>query len=96
MSIQMPSILDCNASNCAYNRDEKCHAIAITVGGGACPLCDTSWMSPKKGGMPDVSGGVGACKVESCQFNRSLECGAEGIHIKLHASHADCGTFKKR
>jgi hypothetical protein len=32
----------CEVSRCAYNLDNQCHAIAITVGGDAAhPRCDT-------------------------------------------------------
>ncbi|MDD4954535.1 MAG: DUF1540 domain-containing protein [Candidatus Omnitrophica bacterium] len=93
----MPKILECNATVCAYNADNKCHAFAITVGGGGnCPMCDTGIIQSQKGGIPNVIGGVGACKEEDCQFNNSLECSANGIKVKLHTSHADCATFKQK
>jgi hypothetical protein len=33
MAMMMPNILDCNMSDCSYNADKECHAMAITVGG---------------------------------------------------------------
>jgi len=74
--------------------EEKCHAMAITVGGGACPLCDTVMTASKKGGVAKAIGCVGACKVENCRFNKSLECGANSIHVKMHDDHTECSTFQ--
>lgn len=93
---EMPSVFECMMEDCAYNTAKKCHAMAITVGGGMCPLCDTAMKAAKKGGVMDTMGAVGACKVEGCQFNDSLECGANGIRVTLHERHAECGTFKAR
>lgn len=78
------------------NQEERCHALAITVGGGDCPLCDTSVMSMKKGGAFEAKGGVGACKVEKCQFNESLECTADSIHVGIHDNHPECCTFEAK
>jgi hypothetical protein len=94
--MEMPKVLDCLMLDCAYNMTRQCHAMAITVGGGMCPLCDTVIKAEKKGGVADMTGSVGACKVEDCKFNESLECSAGGIHVALHEQHAECGTFKKR
>jgi hypothetical protein len=44
----------------------------------------------------DVTGAVGACKVDTCKHNDALECTASGIHVKVHAGHADCVTFVHR
>ena len=94
--VEMPKVIECLMDECAYNADKECHARAITVGGGACPMCDTAMKSVKKGGVIDMIGSVGACKVENCRFNDSLECSAVGISVMLHDQHAECGTFKAR
>jgi hypothetical protein len=88
----MSKILDCEATNCAYNRDRKCHTPGITIGDTE-PICDTFYPKDMKGGQKDIIGGVGACKVESCQYNNSLECSADGIQIKMQSSHPDCATY---
>lgn len=93
---EMPKVFECMMTDCAYNTDKKCHAMAITVGGGRCPLCDTVMKASKKGGVMDMNGSVGACKVENCQFNDSLECDAGGIRVTMHQQHAECATFKSR
>lgn len=91
----MPKIIDCEVGECSFNKDSKCHAIAITVGGPE-PACDTFMSGKRKGGVMDMTGGVGACKVEDCAFNQSLECSAGGIEVSMHSHNAECGTFKKR
>lgn len=93
--MQMPKITNCNANECAYNKDNMCHAIGITIGGPE-PACDTFWNNNKKGGAMDMMGGVGACKVENCAFNQAFECSAKGIAVRTHTTHADCATFKQK
>ncbi|MBI4495555.1 MAG: DUF1540 domain-containing protein [Deltaproteobacteria bacterium] len=93
MAKQMPKVLECEVQECSYNKNKVCHAMAITVGGLKHPMCDTFLKSAQKGGVPDMTGGVGACKEDDCKFNRSLECNAPGIHVGTHMDHGDCKTF---
>ncbi|MHC4252880.1 MAG: DUF1540 domain-containing protein [Planctomycetota bacterium] len=93
--MKMPKVLDCSMADCAYNKDKKCHAMAITVG-SPCAMCDTYLRASQKGGVAGKSGGVGACKMEQCRANVDLECTADGIHVKPHGSHPDCASFKAR
>jgi hypothetical protein len=90
--IKMPMITKCKITECAYNTDMKCHALAITVG-GSIPICDTFLKSSKKGGDKDANAGVGACKVEACKFNQEFECSAESVMVSMHADQAECDTF---
>jgi hypothetical protein len=96
MAMSMSKITDCEVTECSYNKDKKCHTLAITVGDSKCPMCDTFTKAGKKAGDPEVVGGVGACRTDSCKYNKSLECSAGSIHIGLHSGHADCTTFMKR
>ncbi|MBI5562506.1 MAG: DUF1540 domain-containing protein [Deltaproteobacteria bacterium] len=98
MAIAMSKILSCSVKECAYNVNDKCHTLAITVGDGSHPACDTYCYSKNqaKGGAPDVTGGVGACKTDACKFNKSFECAASGINVGPHGGHADCRTFAQR
>jgi hypothetical protein len=98
MEKEMVRITSCNVTECAYNKHNACHTLAITVGGPSdpCPSCDTYLSTSQKGGIMDVQGGVGACKVESCSLNNSLECTAPSITVGKHESHPDCLTFKPR
>lgn len=95
MENKMPKIIDCQAINCVYNINKKCHTPAITVGDDE-PCCDTFYTSRNKGGFTDVNGGVGACKVTECEYNDSFECSASGIHVAIKKDHADCVTFKQK
>ncbi len=97
MAMKMSKISACDVADCSYNRNKECHALAITVGGPeVCACCDTYVHAAKKGGVADMTGGVGACKVDSCTFNSDLECSAPGIKVGLHQGHPDCTTFKTR
>jgi hypothetical protein len=96
MAVQTPKILDCSVTDCSYNSNKACHAVAITVGNGSCPMCDTYFNSSQKGGAMEITGSVGACKEFDCKFNKSLECSAPGIHVSGHMGHADCATFSRK
>jgi len=97
MAMQMSKISACTVANCSFNQNSQCHALAITVGGPeVCACCDTYLDASKKGGVAEMTGGVGACKVESCTHNSSFECSAPNIKVGLHQGHADCTTFKAK
>jgi hypothetical protein len=95
MPLQLVKVLDCEVTDCAYNANKGCHTAAITVGSDH-PACDTFLKAPQKGGAMDTTGGVGACKVDTCTYNSALECTASGIHVRVHGGHADCATFSHR
>jgi len=94
--MEMVRIIQCDATDCAYNQNSQCHAMAITVGNGMDHKCDTFTMGTAKGGFPDVIGGVGACKATSCKHNTSLECQAPGIKVGREGGIVDCLTFESR
>ena len=48
--MEMPKVRKCEVADCAYNMDSTCHAMAITVGDGMRPRCDTFCQSVMKGG----------------------------------------------
>jgi hypothetical protein len=84
----------CEVSQCAYNIDDQCHAIAITVGGdGAHPQCDTFCVYVEKGGETNKIARVGACKVASYTFNKRLECNSVDIMVGYKGDEIDCLTF---
>lgn len=93
--MEMSKILDCDAIDCTYNKEKKCHTLGVNIGSGE-PLCDTFMHSEKKSGYDDIVGGIGSCKTENCTFNSSLECTASGIHMHKMGSHVDCTTFKMK
>ena len=88
----MSKILDCTMSDCSYNKNKECHTMAITIG-GAHAMCGTLLKAAQKGGVDDMTAGVGACQIANCKYNRNLECTASGIHVGMHSEHADCITF---
>lgn len=96
ITIEMPSVLACEVTHCAYNENESCHARAITVGDGAHPACDTFFPAARHIQSAAQIAGVGACKVTACRYNDDLECSASGVRIGAHQGHADCVTFSPR
>ncbi len=94
--MNMPKVTQCDAIQCAYNVDEICHALAITIGNGSRPKCDTYCPYSMKGGDPSSTAGVGACKVLACGHNQDLECQAPNITVAFEAQEADCMTFRAR
>ncbi len=91
--MKMPKVSDCQAIECSYNIDCMCHALAITIGDGSNPQCDTFCHYSSKGGDPTCTGSVGACKVTSCMHNMSLECQSSGISVGYQSGEVDCLTF---
>ena len=96
ISIEVPGVLACEATLCAYNLEQSCHARAITIGNGVHPACDTFFPSGQHTQGDGQPAGVGACKVSGCSHNESLECTAEGIRVVPHEGHADCQTYAPR
>ena len=90
--MNMASFSKCNQSTCAYNKDESCHTLGITVGPHA--ECNTYVHASSKGGFPDVKSGIGACTASSCKYNDKLECQASKVDVAVDAMHADCKTFQ--
>jgi hypothetical protein len=92
--LEMAQVRECSVQSCAYNRNEGCHAKAITVGDGVHPGCDTYARLDHH--VRDVpTAGVGACKVEVCRHNRGLECAASAIRVEREPGGARCATFER-
>ena len=91
--MNMPSVAECNVDECAYNSMGMCHALAITIGDGVHPQCDTFCKSSMRGGDQSQMAGVGACKVDCCVHNNALECQANGIVVGRMGDEVDCLTF---
>lgn len=96
MQTKTAMVLSCNVIDCAYNRNNECHTIAITVGDHNHAACDTFTRAKSRGGAVEITAGVGACKVEACSHNVLLECTAVGITVEYHQGHGDCKTFSVR
>lgn len=91
--MQMPPVNSCQVERCVYNRDQTCHALAITMGNTTLAHCDTFFTAPTKGGDPSVSAKVGACKIAECRHNSQFECQAPGIEVGPKQEPAECLTF---
>ncbi|MCE5327584.1 MAG: DUF1540 domain-containing protein [Planctomycetaceae bacterium] len=94
--MNMPRVIQCDATDCSFNRERQCHALAVTIGDGDNPQCDTYCHGANKGGDPASIAGVGACKVASCLHNRYLECWAPNINVGMRGGDVDCLTYSKR
>jgi hypothetical protein len=92
--MDMSKISKCGVNACAYNKDQRCHALAITIGDANNPRCDTFFSSGSKGGDATSIGKVGACKVSVCKHNESLECSAGQIEVGTKQNTAYCLTFE--
>ena len=94
--MEMSKVSKCDVSDCAYNMDSICNAMAITIGDDVHPQCDTFCQSEVKGGQMGCLASVGACKVSLCTHNNGLECSASEICVGYNGSEPDCLTFKSR
>lgn len=95
MEMKMSAIKECEATDCLYNTDGRCHTFGITVGGEE-PCCDTFMQGDRKGGIASIMGGVAACHIAGCRLNSDFECTADGIRVSMKAGHPDCGTYQSR
>ena len=91
--MEMPIIKECDAPECAYNDQSKCHALAITVGDEMRPQCDTLCTMAMMAGDAEAIGRVGACKMSGCMHNSRLECTAPGITVGHRGDEVDCLAY---
>ncbi len=96
--MEMPPVKGCQVTDCCYNMDERCHALAIQVGDAAThPICDTyAGQAASQCGDRAATGNVGACKVSTCEYNESLECSASSIMVGYQQGEPDCLTFEPK
>lgn len=95
LKMKMPSVGECLIEKCAYNRNQTCHARAITIGDETHPCCDTFLQSQQHAHALQIAG-VGACKVSICKHNEDWECQANSIKVGQGECPAGCITFCKR
>jgi hypothetical protein len=95
VTCEIPQVKQCKATDCAYNRDKACHALAITIGQSDNPICNTYLVSDTHTTTEQI-GGVGSCKVSSCFHNADFECHADGIQVDHASSEVVCKTYKRR
>jgi len=92
----MAKVMKCEVGDCAYNMDDMCRTMAITIGNGSSSVCDTFFHATSKGGDAGTMAKVGACKVSNCKHNSRFECQAPGIDVGYQDREADCMTFELR
>lgn len=93
--MEMMKVASCDASSCAYNKDNRCHALAITVKASSAASCSTFFESDGQGSGNGNIAGIGACTESSCEYNAGLECTfAEGIAVALNGGLAECASCR--
>jgi len=85
----------CTATECAYNTEKKCRAMAITVGDMNAAICDTYTPRDEKGGTKMTVANVGACKVADCKHNEHLYCTAATVSIGIKNGKVSCQSYAK-
>ncbi|HKB60907.1 MAG TPA: DUF1540 domain-containing protein [Gallionellaceae bacterium] len=90
--LNITRIAECSVGECAYNAGHACHAIAITVGNGDTPMCDTFYVANEHSAGHGHAG-VGACKVSGCAHNRELECTANRVLVGKLDARVRCITY---
>jgi hypothetical protein len=96
VTLEMPAVLTCDVSECAYNVEAACHARAITIGDGVHPGCDTFLRGSARHTHRGENAGVGACKVTGCRHNDDFECTAVSIGVGMERGSVNCMTFEAR
>jgi len=96
ITLEMPIVTRCMASECVYNANSSCHARAITIGDSIHPGCDTFLAGSLHTRQVNQIAGIGACKTVGCKFNDDHECMAESIQVGIIKSEANCTTFDLR
>lgn len=96
LTLDMPIVSQCQATECAYNVRNSCHARAITIGGGLHPGCDTFFSNRAHTRDKKRIAGVGACKIAGCRHNEDYECCASDIRVGFQDSDINCLTYAAR
>lgn len=97
MIMDIPAVAGCAADKCAFNRDQKCHAKAITIGNSGNPACDTYLAASQH--IRDTSriAGVGVCKSIDCKNNEEFDCKATEIRVgMISGGGITCSSYEKR
>lgn len=96
VTVDMPPIRSCDASQCAFNAGDMCHARAITVGDGETPHCDTYFRHDPHVRDVHRTAGVGACKVSQCVYNDDYECIADAVDVGSRNGEVYCLSFRAK
>jgi hypothetical protein len=92
MQMQSESrVMTCLAEECSWNCRDECCAPAVEIGDDH-PKCDT-FTTGEVSPLSDMAP-VQECLVSDCHFNHGRSCGAAGITLDIHSTHADCLTYR--
>lgn len=94
--MEAPQFLKCRVYDCAYNADNLCRAIAVTIGDGGRPRCGTfhRFVMKAKGLHADCTATIGACRISSCIHNVALRCRLPEILVGYRQQEPQCLTFQ--
>ncbi|MCC5874807.1 MAG: DUF1540 domain-containing protein [Candidatus Sumerlaeia bacterium] len=90
------TVNQCTATDCAYNDDRACRALAITVGEPSAHTCATYEPKQKKVATQVTVANVGACKASNCIHNAELSCKAAEVTIGMESGQVRCMTFESK
>lgn len=96
MATEIPTVRDCSALDCIYNKTWKCMATVISVGKTGSPCCDTYQTSEAVARDAGPGSGVESCGVYHCLRNRELKCIAYTIKVRQVAGRPLCKSYKNR
>jgi hypothetical protein len=91
----MHHVKKCDVTECCFNTENKCHAVAIQVGDQV-PQCDTYSQKKESCGFKELTADVGACKVTECVHNVDLICTADAIDVSWRHQRPECISFSHR
>ena len=86
----------CEVSECAYNFEKRCGAIAIVIASGPHPQCGTFLRMSGSSGKRTGDAHVGECRYSACRHNADSKCTAGKIEVDYWWGVVDCRTFASR
>lgn len=92
----MPKISKCEVDICSFNRNETCHARAVTISSIGRGRCETFCHLTTHSRDTSYTGFVGACKAQQCEDNFDLECQRREISIGYKAQGPCCNCYQPK
>jgi len=87
----------CNVSDCVYNSNSSCHALAITIDDPTPATCSTYKKAEngESGGAEAQIANIGACKAAGCMHNENLMCTAGEVTIGVKDGKVSCLSYQE-
>ena len=99
-TVQETHVDECVQTDCAYNEEKACHAMAITIdkADAGHASCGTYLHreNGEQGGSKAMIANVGACKAASCVHNDNLMCTAGDVFVGSKDGEVSCLTYRAR